>query len=143
RSLEASDFTPLGEQREHPRLVQCQECGLMFASPRDPAEALAEKYRTLDVTAYLSEAESRRTTCEADAALLRRYVPSGRVLDVGCSAGLFLSCLPPQFERHGIEPGEQGAGHASQLLAQAIIHNGTVESLDFPPDHFGAVTMWD
>lgn len=143
RSLEHSDFSVLGEQREHHRIVRCRSCRLVFADPTDAVPELHAKYRTLDVESYLAEQTSRRRTCEADVAVLRTYVPQGRVLDVGCSAGLFLSCLPPQFEPHGIEPGEKGAEHARRLVGQSAVFQGTVESADFPAQCFDAVTMWD
>lgn len=143
RSLDDSDFTVLGEQREHPRIVRCTGCGLVYASPRDPVAELHAKYREIDVSSYLVEAESRRITCEADVASLQGYVSGGRVLDVGCSAGIFLSCLPAGFQRYGIEPGQHGVRHARMTIGEQAIHEGTDDTATFPAANFDAVTMWD
>lgn len=143
RPLAKSDFTVLGEQGEHPRIVKCRRCGLVYANPRDAAEDLQAKYEGLSVREYLLEEESRRLTARRDADLLRHHVPGGRVLDVGCSAGLFLDVLGDAYERCGIEPGAAAAAVATRLLGDDAIHNGTLESTDFEPGSFDAVTLWD
>jgi hypothetical protein len=92
---------------------------------------LVEKYRAIDVTSYLSEAESRRLTCQADMRAVLNYVSRGRILDIGCSAGIFLSCVPDSFSRFGIEPGHQGAMHARRAVGHDAVHEGTDESACF------------
>ncbi|MCE5325920.1 MAG: class I SAM-dependent methyltransferase [Planctomycetaceae bacterium] len=144
RSLAESDFTVLGEQGEHPRIVRCRVCGLIYANPRDAAEGLVGKYKALPIASYLQEESSRRLTASRDAAMLRRHVPPpARVLDVGCSAGLFLDCLGGDYERYGVEPGQESAAVARRLIGEAFIHNGTLDTADFPAGSFDAITMWD
>lgn len=143
RPLADSEFTVFGEQGEHPRLVKCNTCGLIYANPRDSREGLLDKYKALPIKEYLLEERSRRITAARDARLLQRYVAKGRVLDVGCSAGIFLDSLGDSFERYGIEPGSAGATVAKKSIGETFIHNGTLETVNFPAGFFDAVTMWD
>ncbi len=143
RPLAQSDFTVLGEQREHPQLVRCNGCGLIYANPRDPGKALARKYEEMSTEEYLLEEGSRRITAARDAELVNRYVGGGRVLDVGCSAGLFLDTLGDEFECYGIEPGQASAALAKELISRDRIHCGPLDTADLPHGSFDAVTMWD
>jgi len=142
RTLADSDFTVFGEQGEYPRLVRCRRCRLVYANPRDSAE-LQDKYRELDINNYLLEEHSRRKTCRSNVSFLKKYLAGGRVLDIGCSAGLFLSCLPEEFEPHGVEPCIQGFLQAQKLLGENAVQCSTFETSDHPETFFDVVTMWD
>lgn len=143
RPLHDSDFSVFGEQSEHPQIVRCRVCRLVYANPRDSGAALRAKYEDIDLAGYLLEEASRRRTHFADVALMRRYISRGRVLDVGCSAGLFLSCLPEGFEPYGVEPGAQAVRHSRKLLGELAVQHGTLETSSFRERFFDAVTMWD
>ncbi|MBL7133007.1 MAG: methyltransferase domain-containing protein [Phycisphaerae bacterium] len=143
RPLAQSDFTVLGEQGEHPQLVSCSRCGLIYANPRDAGKALAGKYEQMSVREYLLEAGSRRITAAEDAEFVKRYVGGGRLLDIGCSAGLFLDSVGDEFECYGIEPCRASAALAKKLIGQDRIHAGALETADLPHGSFHAVTMWD
>ena len=143
RPLAVSDFTVLGEQGEHPQLVRCRRCGLIYANPRDARHALAGKYEQMSIDEYLLEEGSRRITAGRDAELVKRYVGGGRVLDVGCSAGLFLDSLGDTFECYGIEPGQASSAVAKKLIGRDRIHSDPLETADLPHGSFDAVTMWD
>ncbi|MBI3206238.1 MAG: class I SAM-dependent methyltransferase [Myxococcales bacterium] len=68
-------------------------------------------------------------------AFVRQLTP-GRVLDVGCGLGFFLSGLSPAWERHGVELSTFAAERARQL---AQVHVGTLESAHYPDEHFDLV----
>jgi len=48
--------------------------------------------------------------------LLRRHIPSGRVLDIGCGGGGVLARLPQGYEPHGIEISRVLAARADALV---------------------------
>jgi 2-polyprenyl-3-methyl-5-hydroxy-6-metoxy-1,4-benzoquinol methylase len=143
RSLDESDFSVFGEQCEHPRLVKCRHCGLIYANPRDHANDLEKKYEGLNIDGYLSEEQSRRLTAQACVALVERYIEGGRLLDIGCSAGLFLDSLPDSFEPHGVEPGTESARIAKQLIGERAICHGCFDDIDYEDESFDVVTLWD
>jgi len=143
RPLADSDFTVLGEQGEHPQIVRCRHCGLIYANPRDTQASLVQKYQAMPIKEYLLEEQTRRMTARRDAARLARYVPDGRVLDVGCSAGLFLDAIGKAYDRYGVEPGAESARLAEELIGEGRIHNGPLESAELPERSFDAVTLWD
>ncbi len=72
--------------------------------------------------------------------VIRRYVPSGRFLDVGCSFGGFLQSASSYFETFGIELSPYAAEHATRF-SNAYIHVGTLESQQFDEGSFHVITM--
>ena len=143
RSLGDSDFTVMGELGEYPRIVRCRGCGLIYANPRDDGEDLADKYRSLSVAEYLSAEESRRVIAAKDAAFVRSVKPGGRLLDVGCSAGIFLSALDEGYQKTGIEPSRAASEAARQRLPDARIYNAILDDVSLEPGAFDIVTLWD
>lgn len=143
RSLTESDFSVLGEQCECPRLVRCRRCGLVYTNPRDSKIGLDQKYEQLQIDDYMLEEKCRRLTSASDVCFMKRYISGGRVLDVGCSTGIFLSSLSDDFDPYGIEPGAQAVKIARQSLGDKAIYLGTLETAQYPDGYFTAVTMWD
>jgi SAM-dependent methyltransferase len=58
---------------------------------------------------YLAAEPVLRREFARSAALLRRYCPAGRLLDVGCAYGFFLQEAAPYYEVSGIELAEAAA----------------------------------
>ncbi|MBF0176414.1 MAG: class I SAM-dependent methyltransferase [Magnetococcales bacterium] len=140
---EKADFSVFGSAGEHPPVVQCEQCGLVYANPPDDGEWLARQYLRTPVTHYLAEKGAREQTARADAALVCRHVSPGPVLDVGCSAGLFLHALPPEYPPLGIEPSVAAATEARKLLGEHAVINMPLEKTELPQNHFQAITLWD
>ena len=66
----------------------------------------------------------------------------GRLLDVGCGAGLLLQTMRDLgWEVSGTEIDAEAAAVARQRLAGAVIHEGRVEDLALDPAHYQAVTL--
>jgi len=142
RDLAASDFTVYGELYEHPRIVRCRHCSLVYANPRDDVAGLQDKYHAMPVDGYLEEHDGREAAFRAGLRLIRRYVPSGTVLDIGCSAGPFLRGLPAGYEPYGLEPSAQAAGIARQHFGDRI-RVGGIQEAGFAAGSFHLITLWD
>ena len=67
-----------------------------------------------------------------------RTLEPGKVLDVGCGPGFFLSALDLAWRRHGIELSEFAAERASR---QGDIHVGTLLDGPYGDDEFDLVLM--
>ncbi|MBN1882020.1 MAG: methyltransferase domain-containing protein [Deltaproteobacteria bacterium] len=143
RSIVESDFSVFGEQCEHPRLVKCRKCGLIYANPRDYWNDLEKKYDGLNIDGYISEEQSRRLTAQACVELVKRYVENGKVLDIGCSAGFFLDSLPDSFEPYGVEPGAEAACIAKQLIGEKAVYHGFFDDIAYEDEFFDVITLWD
>ena len=74
---------------------------------------------------------------------VQRFMPRGRLLDVGCHIGTFLRLAERAgFEVAGVEPSRWAAG-ASRAPHRRPRHCGAVEDAPIPADAYDAVTIWD
>jgi 2-polyprenyl-3-methyl-5-hydroxy-6-metoxy-1,4-benzoquinol methylase len=81
-------------------------------------------------------AERWRERC----ATIAKYKQEGRILDLGCSSGSFLSALPrDRWQLFGIEMSHQVAERA-RARCGATVFVGDVLDANFPPNYFDAIT---
>ena len=95
------------------KAIKCQDCGLITIDPGLTEEGLQKYYqdnmgRRLDQKKKL---EDRKIQYEIDNQILEKHISSGRVLDVGCGGGFFLSYLNNDFEKYGIDIDEESINH--------------------------------
>jgi SAM-dependent methyltransferase len=77
------------------------------------------------------------------ARLVERYVPRGRILDVGCGDGKFLWALDPgRWERFGVERSEQAVQLVQRRIPGLLMTAGDIHSQALEPGCFDAVTFW-
>ncbi|HAH05452.1 MAG TPA: hypothetical protein DCM05_02825 [Elusimicrobia bacterium] len=123
-------------------LRRCRACGMVYTSPRPDPEALLEGYRTTEDEDYRRESESRCMNGYLSLALLRRHVRSGRLLEVGCSAGFFLNAARTSFEVTGVEPSRWAREYAAKTLHLPKVVE-TLQGERFPDAHFDAAALID
>jgi SAM-dependent methyltransferase len=127
------DFTP--ETRKTYRIVKCSNCGLVFTNPMP---TLLESYADHVDQTYLSSQPQRRSTARRSVQRLLRHVRGGRLLDIGCSIGIFLDEASPHFEVEGLELSRWAAAIASQ---RHRVHQVTLKEFQ-PTRPFDAITLW-
>ena len=127
------------------RILRCRVCGFGFRETRFAAQQLAELYRHMDAGMYQSEMEGRRRTGARHLQIVERFARRGRLLDVGCASGVFLSLAAEAgWEATGVEPSETLSQQAADALAgRGAIYGTILEEASLPPAHYDAVTLWD
>jgi 2-polyprenyl-3-methyl-5-hydroxy-6-metoxy-1,4-benzoquinol methylase len=129
----------------HHTIVECLECGLVYANPRyDSGETLA-KYEAVEDPLYVEEREGRVLTFERHLRPLEKIAPpedGRRLLDVGCHVGVFVEiAVQHGWDAWGVEPSHWAATRAQQASLQVV--EGTLATAGFDDGTFDVITMWD
>jgi SAM-dependent methyltransferase len=129
-------WTP--EVRRSYRMVRCEACGHVRASPR-----LAEMYRhyvdNVDPT-YLANQPLRLATARKVLRRIRQFVPSGRLLDVGCATGDFVRAAGEWYEAEGLELSAWAREHA--LAAGLRVRPKLLADIEHERGTYDVVTLW-
>lgn len=139
-----SGFGISSDSPRHPQVVSCDNCGLMYANPREKAQELLRNYSSVEDEGYLLEEANRRATFLKDLRFIEKYSPrKGRLLDIGCFAGFFMdTARQGGWEVFGVEPSAWASAYGREKLNLNII-SGTLEDASFPKGHFDLILMWD
>ncbi len=139
---------------DHYTIERCGQCGFVYSSPRPEPEELGRFYtsnyflRSLPSSHgyadYRSMAEINAKRMWHDLAKYSGQVgaPPGRVLDVGCATGGFLSeAKVAGWECLGIELSEYAADIARSEYGLTVLQ-GDIFLGELPKSHFTLLTMW-
>ena len=129
-------------------VVSCVGCGLVFvANPPDDDERA--KLYSFASGYHQALSDHDRTMAwharEADAnlAVLRRHVRAGRLLDIGCSTGLFLNAARNAgWPGQGLEYSPDSSRIAVERYALDV-RCGELRPGLYPPGSFDVITLWD
>lgn len=137
-----------------PKIWACEECGLIFHYPKPDLCFLKEHYgegyfisRSSVETGYdnyLRDEENIRRSFRRRFRYIERFLPKpGRLLDVGCAAGFFLSeASKKSWNAEGIEISAFAAKLAKNSGFQ--VFEGALE--EYPEDAnsvFDMISLWD
>ena len=136
----ASRKTPEGM---HPRLVRCDACDLIYATPVPAMEALADAY---EAAAFDSGEESARAAQTYIAHVMRaaRTLPDrAGALDIGTGDGAFLERLLENGFTGvaGVEPSDAPIQAAKENI-RPLIRKGIFYESAFQPESFSLVTCF-
>jgi SAM-dependent methyltransferase len=142
----------LGRTDVWAQLVKCRFCGLVYQNPRPTSAEMAVHYPPEYESFATGPANKaswalRQAINYGNAKRIRivtRYRRCGRLLDVGCAAGVFLNSMRAvgQWDVFGVEINAYAAELARERY-QLNVRVGTLEQAAFPDDFFDVVTMWD
>src|SRR6202453_4389979 len=131
-------------RKEMYRLLRCGSCsGVWLDDPPAPAqmgEHYPEDYHRAIVTAGEGSAAKR---WKGQVKMISRHKSGGKLLDIGCSSGGFLSTMKnPAWNLYGIEMEESTAQRARAATAATAFVGDAVEA-PFLPNSFDVITCFD
>ena len=123
-------------------IVACRSCNLVYVNPQPNESELEEFYSDEFDYSYML-ALDKHTVGEARLELshLLKHVKNGRLLDVGCGIGIFLSQACQYFDVEGTELSQTCADFARERFALTV-HSGDLIELKLPGESFDVVTMY-
>ena len=129
------DFGP--SHRLSFRTVRCSNCGHGYSSPLPPD--IYANYVDVEDEAYMRNRESRLLTAQKVLAVIRNVRPAGRLLDIGCATGDFLSVAMKYYVSEGLELSTWAANVASKI--GVTIHRDRLFKIS-GRDQYDVVTLW-
>jgi len=139
--------TPLFEKQGF-TFVRCDECRLVFVNPQVREDVVLSEYRTAEtndlwfgvLTSDRQLALDREKFGEV-LDLLEPYRGAGRMLDVGCSIGLFLDLARSRgWDGVGIEFAPRALAYARDAYGLEVL-DVPLEEAAFEPESFDAVGL--
>ena len=129
--------------------VKCENCGLVFQSPRIPFEKVvkfypSESYWGRDVTKKRKTKELNKEREWAYGFVYKEVfsrINKGAILDIGSGLGLFLSKFKDKgWEVLGTDISSDVAGFSQKVFGVKVLL-GDVVDMDLPKKHFDIVSM--
>ena len=132
-------------------MAGCSDCGLVF-TVREPATSglrygpdwfEKEYLPSFGIDPHNPSTAHLAPRFDRDLELLERFVPCGRLLDVGAGAGLLLNRARERgWEVAGVEPASYGVEFALRAFGIEIFQ-GLLHDAPFAPGSFSAISLQD
>lgn len=131
-------------RHEEGHYLRCVGCGLIINADAD--ELMARSVEHYDDAGYFAGYKARAGKKVRSAAgrisLLRSYVPSGRLLDIGCGVGeTLIAARAGGYEAVGLDVGQYPVDHCRSLGFE--VYRASITQTGLPDNSFDVVTMWD
>ncbi|MAF50483.1 MAG: hypothetical protein CMH64_00155 [Nanoarchaeota archaeon] len=136
----AKQFVYASGTKKIGQIVKCAKCGLMYVNPQeDDIEGL---YGETEDELYELSKDGRKATFERDIKEIELTKKRGKLLDIGCSTGIFLEIAKErEWDVYGVELSKWGYEKAKKRISN--VYNKTLDKIKFEDNSFDVVTMWD
>jgi SAM-dependent methyltransferase len=126
-------------------MVKCPACGFVYQNPRPSQDELLNMYQTYLPTEN-DEIEAWGLMMEPvfkkSAALIERYIPQGRILDVGAGYGFFLALMRSKgWNVTGVEVSHTGVRYGKEQFGIPILFLPW-EKTSFKDGEFDVITAF-
>lgn len=140
---DGTTFTDLFTKDEEP-FVECQQCSLTMINPRPTYASILKGYTKDYSQGYINKKDKKIRRAKRRIRKMKKIIPEGRWLDVGCSAGFILSVAKSaNYDTYGIEIDPLGVKYAREALRLDNIFQGTFEEHHFDDNFFDIITLYD
>lgn len=128
--------------------MRCPSCGVGRTAVEDfqPEKFYNESYFSGEIGAYpdyLGAGDVLRAEFRRQCEFLRRHLPSGKLLEVGCAYGFFLQEARRHFEVFGIEMSEAAVRHCHSSGLAQVLQGGSDPTWLATNGPFDALVMLD
>jgi SAM-dependent methyltransferase len=124
-------------------IVACAVCGHMQLEHFPSEEQLAEAYEEAESGDYVGEEAGQRETARVALDRIERYVPKGRLVDLGCWVGFLMAEARERgWQPVGVEPSTFASGYAREQLGLEVVQGGLFEA-GLPEHSFQAAVLGD
>lgn len=141
-----------GKPGEFP-LVRCHNCGLIYYRQRPTSDEINQYYpdeylpyrRPIQDERFRLMRWARWRNIRKRCQIIEEYSPKsmGRILDVGCSTGIFLNAMQiAGWKTQGIEINPAAVQLARQRFKLDVLQ-GQLDDFIMPPMSFDVITFWD
>jgi SAM-dependent methyltransferase len=125
---------------------KCIKCLLVFMSPQLSEAGLSDYYSNYIGKRRINNLEKMKLRSDQyvlDSSIVKSFVSSGKLLDVGCNGGFFLSALGKGFERYGTELDPKAVEYAKKNYPNfgERIFQGSIEEVNYADENFDVITM--
>ncbi|MEK7232348.1 MAG: class I SAM-dependent methyltransferase [Elusimicrobiota bacterium] len=131
------------EFQDYGRIVRCLDCGLIYTNPRPLPGSLLKGYADCVDENYLAESSSRSINAHLSLNTLKRFIKSGKLLEVGASTGYFLNAARTDFDVVGLEPSEWAGRIARERFKLDVYPESFLTTQRFAPCSLDCVAMID
>ncbi|MBI2443490.1 MAG: class I SAM-dependent methyltransferase [Candidatus Levybacteria bacterium] len=151
-TLSEKDFDPgvikqnlknsLDDYTKHGQIVRCRNCSLVYVNPRENLKNLLKGYEDVEDPEYIETEKYRKIILSEHLRELERWKHKGKLLDVGCFAGYFLTLAKDHgWSPFGIEPSSWAVRIAKKNGARLL--GKDIETTTLPKNYFDVITLWD
>lgn len=124
-------------------IVRCSACGHMQLDAFPSGDELLRLYEEAESGDYVDEEAGQRLTARVALEQIERWVPRGRLLDLGCWVGFLLAEARDRgWEVTGIEPSDFASRYARERLGLDV-RTEDLFTADLPAGGFHAVVLGD
>jgi SAM-dependent methyltransferase len=128
------------------QLVSCQECGLVYVSPRLRSELITASYEVNEDVRHFKQNQYRIRSFQRALSSLSGQVDMREgmnLLDIGCAGGsLLVAAGLSGLRAEGVEPSRQQAEFARSVNGVSV-RTGFFSASDYGESQFDFVSLWD
>jgi 2-polyprenyl-3-methyl-5-hydroxy-6-metoxy-1,4-benzoquinol methylase len=119
------------------RIARCESCSHAFCIL--PRENIWKNYQSVVDSEYLNRGEAHILTAKKVIAVMKKYIAKGKLLDVGCATGDFLTAAQDYYSVEGLELSKWSSEIAQKRGFN--VHTCTISELP-QYERYDVITLW-